>query len=92
MVCVFVNLLQITRQQVNHFSSAKTIPKCELVLRWGENTPPVLLNHQVDLLGARDHNYFLIHVNPGRLLAVTAFVLRLSTQILLLAVLQWERA
>ena len=66
MVCVFVNLLQITRQQVNHFISGKTIPKCELVLEWGENTPPALLHHPVDLLGARDHNYFLLRVNPGK--------------------------
>ena len=66
MVCVFVNLLQITRQQVNLFNSGKNIPKCELVLEWSQDTPPVLLHHSIDLLGADDHNFFLLRVNPGK--------------------------
>ena len=65
---VIVNSLQIKRQQVNHFNSGKNIPKCELVLEWGQDTPPTLLHHPVDLLGAGDHNYFLLHVNPGKCL------------------------
>ena len=68
MVCVFVNLLQITRQQVNLFDSGKNIPKCELVLEWSQDTPPALLHHSIDLLGAGDHDYFLLHVNPGKCL------------------------
>ena len=66
LVYVFVNLLQITRQQVNLFNSGKNIPKCELVLEWNQDTPPTLLHHSVDLLGAGDHNYFLLRVNPGK--------------------------
>ena len=68
-VFVIVNSLQIERQQVNHFNSGKNIPKCELVLEWGQDTPPTLLHHSVGLLGADDpHNYFLLHVNPGKCL------------------------
>ena len=59
-------LVQITRQQVNCFSSGKTIPKCELLLEWGQDTPPASLSHKIHLIGARDHNFFLLHVNPGK--------------------------
>ena len=68
-VFVIVNLLQIKREQVNLFNSGKNIPKCELVLEWGQDTPPTLLHRSVGLLGADDpHNYFLLHVNPGKCL------------------------
>ena len=66
MVCVIVNLLQIKREQVNLFNSGKNIPKCELVLEWGKDTPPTLLHYPVGLLGAGDHNFFLLGVNPGK--------------------------
>ena len=69
MVCVIVNSLEIKREQVNLFNSGKNIPKCELVLEWGQDTPPTLLHHSVGLLGADDpHNYFLLRVNPGKCL------------------------
>ena len=67
-VFVIVNLLQIKREQVNLFNSGKNIPKCELVLEWCQDTPPTLLHHPVGLLGAYDHNYFLLRVNPGKCL------------------------
>ena len=70
MVCVIANSLQIKREQVNSFDSGRNIPKCELVLEWGQDTPPTLLHHPVGLLGADDHNYFLLRVNPGKPLAV----------------------
>ena len=58
-------LLQITKQQVNCFSPGKCIPKCELLLQWSEKTPPALLECKIGLIGARDHSYFLLHINPG---------------------------
>ena len=64
--------LQITRREVNSFeiSSGKRIPKCELVLEWVQGTPPVRLQHSIGLIGARDHDYFMLHINPGKLLVV----------------------
>ena len=62
----FVNLLQITKQQVNLFDSGKNIPKCELVLEWCQDTPPTLLHYSVGLVGACNHHYFLLRVNPGK--------------------------
>ena len=85
MACVIANSLQIKREQVNSFDSGKNIPKCELVLEWGKDTPPTLLHHPVGLLGADDHSYFLLRVNPGKPLI-------LLLQILLLAVIKWEKA
>ena len=59
-------LLQITRQEVNHFSSGKNIPKCELLLVLDQDTPPAPLHHLFDLVGAGDRSYFLLHINPGK--------------------------
>ena len=54
------------RQEVNLFSSGKRIPGCELVLQWCKDPPPACLQCEIGLLGARDHSYFLLHVNPGK--------------------------
>ena len=59
-------LLQITRQEVNHFSSGKNIPKCELLLVLDQDTPPAPLHHLFDLVGAGVRSYFLLHINPGK--------------------------
>ena len=69
MACVCVNfMLQITKQEVNSFksTSGKRIPKCELVVEWIKDTPPVRLQHSVGLIGAHDHDYFTLHINPGK--------------------------
>ena len=54
------------RQEVNLFSSGKRIPRCELVLQWCKDPPPACLQCEIGLLGAHDHSYFLLHVNPGK--------------------------
>ena len=59
-------LPQITRQQINCFRSGKGIPKCELLLQWSEKIPPAPLECKIGLIGARDHTYFLLHINPGK--------------------------
>ena len=74
-VCLsHLSVLQITRQQVNCFSSGKGIPKCELLLQWSEKTPPPCLQCKIGLIGARDHNYFLLHINPGKITSMDTII------------------
>ena len=43
----------------------KKYPKCELLLRWSQKPPPAWLQCEIGLIGARDHSYFLLDLDPG---------------------------
>ena len=57
---------QVTKYDVDLFTSGKRIPKCEMVLVWeNKSLPPKRVQHKIGLRGARGHTFFLLVVDPG---------------------------